>query len=74
MTDLQPISVRGRHFVRHIGICNTDLCPILTGYVRCHSAQFKKKTTSLVMVRFEFLKPDLVRYGFEEKTAVLVRF
>ena len=43
MAELQPIVVfHGRHFFRHLGICN-PICVKLIGYVRCHSAQFKKK-------------------------------
>ena len=48
MAELQPIIVfHGRHFVPHLGICNT-----LIRYVRCHFEQFKKKTTSLSQTVF----------------------
>ena len=40
MAELEPIIVfHGRHFVRHLGICN----PICVKLLQIMSAQFKKK-------------------------------
>ena len=50
MAEIQSIIVfHGRHFVRHLGICN--LYQTLTDYVQCYSAEFKK-TTSLCQTVF----------------------
>ena len=46
------IVFHGRHFVRHLGICNPIYVKLLAGYVRCHSEQFKEKTTSLSQTVF----------------------
>ena len=47
MVELQPIIVfHGRHFVRHIGICN-PMCQTLTDYVQCYSTQFRKNDVTI---------------------------
>ena len=47
MAEIQLIIVlRGRHFVRHLGICNR-ICQTSTTDVRCHYAQFSEKKRSL---------------------------
>ena len=44
MVELQRIKVfHARNFVRHLGICKSDLCQTLTAYVRYYSTQFKRK-------------------------------
>ena len=48
MAEFQPIIVlRGRHFVRHLGICKWDLSQTSTTDARCHYAQFSEKTKYL---------------------------
>ena len=50
MVELQPIIVfRGRHFVRHLGICNRILSQTLTGYAQFYSAQFGGKIEVTVL-------------------------
>ena len=53
MAELRPnIVFHGRHFVHHLEICNPICVKLLTGYVRCHSEQFKIKTASLSQTVF----------------------
>ena len=43
MAELQPIIVfHGRHFVRHLEICNPICVKTFTDYVWCYSVQFRK--------------------------------
>ena len=56
------IGLRGRHFVRHHGICNQICVKTSTTYVRCHNAQFNEDTKSLYQYMAE-LQPIIMFNG-----------
>ena len=51
MAELQSIIVfHSRHFVRHLGICISDMCQSSTTNVRCHCAQFSEKNEVSILI------------------------